>query len=251
MLIQFIPLLLLLESYVIIEYIKLCCATQNLENYDARVVGVVNDVPNKDLLYQTLAHLFTHGLSPYDYNRLSFVLEQLLVLKPDDQKAKRSMAILNALKTYERHSLATKSELEQSWKQLESQYQTKLASGRIKLTVSEEMPSYQQLKAVFIQSKERLPLHPLVTGQPWQVLLPELREETISLLLPLAAPLNITMDDFYMNLVDNMLQQWVSIPHIITVYSIYRITQHLRNFCKTAGKHERTNRLYGISPISC
>ncbi|KAJ1918265.1 hypothetical protein H4219_002737 [Mycoemilia scoparia] len=197
------------ESYTMIEYIKLCCTTPDLNNYQARVAGILSDIPNKEYLYQTLQELIFHAISPYDYSKISFILSQILTLKPADQSVKNMAAALDVLKIYKRNAAPTEAELREAWNTIKEEYREMLISQHMpgKDLKTQDIP-LSQLKIIFSASKERLPFYLLNDSDPWKILLVELNEKTISLLLPLASLLNIAVDDFYMNLVDNILQHW-------------------------------------------
>ncbi|KAJ8308212.1 hypothetical protein KUTeg_013086 [Tegillarca granosa] len=58
-----------------------------------------------------------------------------------------------------------------------------------------------------VASKTRLPFHPFIDGDPWKILTPELRKDTVSLLLPIAELLKIPVDQIYIVSVQNMVRQ--------------------------------------------
>ncbi|KAJ2384623.1 hypothetical protein GGI05_004946, partial [Coemansia sp. RSA 2603] len=69
-------------------------------------------------------------------------------------------------------------------------------------------PSRAELLKEYPLAPTRLPFHSLVNATPWATLLPELCVESVDALLPLAAPLGLSEDDFFINLIDAMLKQW-------------------------------------------
>ncbi|KAJ1883783.1 hypothetical protein LPJ66_010928, partial [Kickxella alabastrina] len=71
--------------------------------------------------------------------------------------------------------------------------------------------AYEQLVAEYPLALKRLPFHSLVGPAPWSMLLPELTIESVDSLLPLAAPLSLNKDDFYINLIHTILKSHKSL----------------------------------------
>ncbi|KAJ1677803.1 hypothetical protein EV182_005405, partial [Spiromyces aspiralis] len=131
-------------SHVALEYIKLCCTIPTVDGYDTRVVSVVDEVPNKELLRETLTHLLHHALHPYDYPRLNFVLGQLLAIDPGDRDTRRSKSILDALRHYTRRHAPGESELERAWRQLQSPFKERVLKARA-IDITDGIPAPGQL----------------------------------------------------------------------------------------------------------
>ena len=65
----------------------------------------------------------------------------------------------------------------------------------------------------FPASLQRLPFHGIME-EPWEVLKPELSEDTIPRLLPLTIPLDMHPDKFHVTVIDNLISQqvWRTFP---------------------------------------
>ncbi|KAJ2492558.1 hypothetical protein IWW37_001313 [Coemansia sp. RSA 2050] len=212
------------ETNVIVEYISLCCSDPAVDGYQARIIGIVDEIANTKLLERIFTDSIVNDISAYDYERLQFVVQRLQDLRPqDDTMIGKYLAVLDILCSYDRKGKPTYDELMQEWSR------TRIARNSIKqrsdnddddthrhelkgVVGGREMaePTYQELAAEFSLASKRLPFHYLVNTSPWATILPELSTETVEALLPLAEPLGLSKDDFYINLIDNMIQQWKS-----------------------------------------
>ncbi|KAJ2726680.1 hypothetical protein GGI07_000403 [Coemansia sp. Benny D115] len=178
------------ETPVILEYISLCCTTPGVSGYQARVLGIADEIANTKLLERVYVDCL-NSISAYDYERLQFVIQRLQDLRPqDDTVTAKYSGVLDILCVYDRAVPPTLDELMAEW-------------ARIK--ADERVLTYQELVAEYPLSLRRLPFHALVNSTPWSTLLPELSADTIEAILPLSAPLDLNEDDFYMNLIDGSL----------------------------------------------
>ncbi|KAL3872886.1 hypothetical protein ACJMK2_036067 [Sinanodonta woodiana] len=63
------------------------------------------------------------------------------------------------------------------------------------------------------ESKTRLPFHPMMDGEPWKVLTPELKKQTVGKCLPIAKLLKLSIDTLYMMTVQNMVGEHAAACH--------------------------------------
>ncbi|KAJ2870062.1 hypothetical protein GGH93_005857 [Coemansia aciculifera] len=210
------------ETFVILEYISLCCSAPAVDGYQARIIGIADEIANTKLLERTFVDSMENAISAYDYERLQFVVQRLQDLRPQDDAIGKYSAVLDVLCSYDRKGKPTHDELVQEWSR------TRIARNAIKQISDDDdddrhhekassngdkdmaEPTYQELAAEFPFASKRLPFHYLVNTSPWLTLLPELSVDTVEALLPLAEPLGLSEDDFYINLIDSMLKQWKS-----------------------------------------
>ncbi|KAJ2358755.1 hypothetical protein GGF43_000606 [Coemansia sp. RSA 2618] len=200
-------------TFVILEYIALCCSAPHVDSYQARILGVADEVANSKLLERTYADALEASISAYDYERLQFVVQRLQELRPQDKAIARHAAVLDILCSYDRKVPPSLDELRAEWSRTRA---TRDAirqiydddDGDALLEDASAAKSYAELVAEYPSATRRLPFHGLIGSAPWSVLLAELSAETVDLLLPLAQPLELSEDDFYMNLIDAVLRQW-------------------------------------------
>ncbi|KAJ1723734.1 hypothetical protein LPJ53_001959 [Coemansia erecta] len=204
------------DSEVVLEYISLCCSAPGVSAYQARVLAAVDEVANSKLLERTYVDCLENAVSAYDYERLLFVVEQLQALRPQDATLGKYQAVLHVLSSHERRAPPPHEELLVEWartagarrqRSLEQQLPPALAGAD-----AEAGPPLDELLKEYPLAPARLPFHSLVNATPWATLLPELSAESVDALLPLAAPLGLSEDDFYINLIDAMLKQWNAAP---------------------------------------
>ncbi|KAJ1904374.1 hypothetical protein LPJ81_002529 [Coemansia sp. IMI 209127] len=198
------------ETFVVLEYILLCCSMDDVDGYQARILGIASEVANTKLLERTYIDALENGISTYDYERLQFVVQRLHELRPQDKVIEKYSAVLDILCSYDRHSQPTREELLVETTRTHSLQDTirQARSGDSSDSESNAAESCQDSLAKYPLARKRLPFHSLVNTSPWATLLAELSVETVELLLPLSGPLELNEDDFYMNLIDSMLKQW-------------------------------------------
>ncbi|KAJ3089821.1 Kinetochore-associated protein 1 [Quaeritorhiza haematococci] len=106
------------DDFVIFEYIRqLLTSDENAHDYRNCIVGVVEDVVNRDKLYNLLLEICRH-LSPYDYERLNFTLSLILHIKPEDEGTKGHLVVLEIISDYKRTKPPTFEELIQAKKSM-------------------------------------------------------------------------------------------------------------------------------------
>ncbi|KAJ2739626.1 hypothetical protein H4R23_000324 [Coemansia sp. Cherry 401B] len=213
------------STFVILEYISLCCSAPHVDSYQARVLGVADEVANPKLLERTYTDALENCISAYDYERLQFVVQRLQELRPQDAILSRHAAVLDILCTYDRKYPPATDELHAEWSRTRAARdanrrictETDDTSAMVAAAAAADtagnpagMPSFLELTAENPLAARRLPFHGLVGSNPWTTLLSELSTETVDMLLPLAPSLEINEDDFYMNLIDSLLRKWRS-----------------------------------------
>ncbi|KAJ2707305.1 hypothetical protein FB645_000816 [Coemansia sp. IMI 203386] len=202
------------ETSVILEYISLCCSAPHVEGYQARVLGVADEIANTKLLERTFVDCLENAISSYDYERLHFVVQRLQDLRPQDAEISKYSAVLDVLSSYDRQSSPTFDELVFEWTRTRAACSRMTSDGDKKASresndkAMDTDPTLSELLAEHPMALKRLPFHLLVNSAPWSTLLPELSSDTIDSLLPLAPALDLNEDDFYMNLIDSMLKKW-------------------------------------------
>ncbi|KAJ3029823.1 UNVERIFIED_CONTAM: Kinetochore-associated protein 1 [Siphonaria sp. JEL0065] len=175
------------DDFVIFEYVRqLLLNSSDNREYKYRVAGVIDDIANKPLLISLLYQVIT-ACSPYDYERISFVYNQILVLDKDDQEARKGIRVLEILSPYTRRNPPNVSEFEgiMDTKQLRNKA---------------EDPTRASFCAIFLGSSSLT-----VIEKGWEVIQPEVHESTLSRLLPLSVPLSIPTDQFYISVVEGFV----------------------------------------------
>ncbi|KAJ2080670.1 hypothetical protein H4R24_002907 [Coemansia sp. RSA 988] len=203
------------EPFVLLEYIALCCSAPHIDGYQARVLAVASDITNPKLLERTFTDCLHNAVSAYDYERLLFVVNQLQTLRPHDAALSRHAALLDALCAYDRAVPPSIDELRRE------SARSRPARDTIRRLCDDESDgpaasngdssaSRAELLAELPHATKRLPFHALAFSSPWPTLLLELSADSVRALLPLAGPLELSEDDFYMNLIDATLKRWAS-----------------------------------------
>ncbi|KAJ2616940.1 hypothetical protein H4S08_000538 [Coemansia sp. RSA 1365] len=203
------------EPFVLLEYVALCCSAPHVDGYQARVLAVSSDVANPKLLERTFSDCLHNAVSAYDYERLLFVVHQLQSLRPHDAALLRHVALLEALCAYDRVVPPTLDELrrESSRTRPARDAIRRLSDNEVEDSTTSDADSSasrSELLAEFPLAAKRLPFHALAFASPWPTLLLELSADSVQALLPLAEPLELSEDDFYMNLIDATLKRWAS-----------------------------------------
>ncbi|KAJ8308208.1 hypothetical protein KUTeg_013082 [Tegillarca granosa] len=146
----------------------------------------IQEIKKTDSLFEKLELLYTQVHS-YDYETLEFLLEEMQKIEANGKREK-GLKLLDYLKVYTRT-------VEPS--EYERKYRIDGDKQKVALML-ENLP---------VASKTRLPFHPFIDGDPWKILTPELRKDTVSLLLPIAELLKIPVDQIYIVSVQNMVRQ--------------------------------------------
>ncbi|ORY44198.1 hypothetical protein BCR33DRAFT_717267 [Rhizoclosmatium globosum] len=173
------------DDFVLFEYVRqLLVDEADNREYKYRVAGVLDDIANKELLAKLLKQVIASS-SPYDYEKIAFVFNQILRLSPDDPEARKGLQVLEVLSNYTRRNPPNVSEFEEL-------KQSRIKSGDI-------------LK-MYPSSATCLPYHLLMrTG--WEVIQHEIHETTISRLIALSHPLTIPSDQFYTAVVEGFIRR--------------------------------------------
>lgn len=175
------------EDMALLKFIEILLIEDvSKDEYKNMIVGVIDEVDNKQKLLDLLKEI-QQRISPYDYERIRFIFELISRFEKEDPIAKKGCLILDILENYERRKQPSQEEMES-------------VSSRtgFKFDYSQE--------TLFSNSDKRLPYHELIL-EPWAVLNEELNEETISLLIPLAVPLKLFSDNFYVLVIRNQLKK--------------------------------------------
>jgi hypothetical protein len=139
-------------------------------------------------------------ISPYAYERIRFVFEIILKTEPEDQVAKKGISILDVLSNFNRNHQPSDDEV------------VSVLTRYPELRNSGEKSRIDFFLKHFPAAGTRLPYHETVMN-PWTILAVELSEQTIFRLVPLALPLGIPSDKFYLVVVNNLLQRLVRFLH--------------------------------------
>ncbi|KAL1915878.1 uncharacterized protein VTP21DRAFT_6266 [Calcarisporiella thermophila] len=184
------------DDFVFLEYIKQLFFS-NCDNYQDLIAGVIDGVVNKGKLLKMLQELCLPRISPYDYERLLFLLKQMLHLDPENSVAKKGTIILDILKNYTRINPPSVEELSEAKKVVDG-----IDTSAYHIDPDKEAKN-------FPGCLRRLPYH-LLIEEPWKVLKPELVESSIPRLVSLTVPLGLEADKFYVSVVDNLMTQMKS-----------------------------------------
>ncbi|KAI9349126.1 rough deal protein C-terminal region-domain-containing protein [Obelidium mucronatum] len=188
------------DDFVIFEYVKqLLLNDSDSQEYKYRVAGIIDDIANKPLMISLLNQVVA-GCSPYDYERVSFVYNQILRLDSEDQDARKGLRVLEILSNYTRRIPPNAAEFEA----------IKGYHGVLSFFVSIlRIFGLLGMHQIYPMSATCLPFHSVIkTG--WKCIQPEIHESTVSRLLPLSVPLNILADDFYGSVVEGFIARLTS-----------------------------------------
>ncbi|KAJ3027579.1 Kinetochore-associated protein 1, partial [Rhizophlyctis rosea] len=187
------------DDFIILEYIRqlLLPSPENRDtiglSYQTRVAGVVDDVVNRAKVLSLIKEQCLPKVSSYDYERIKFILTQMMRLQPEDEVTKRGSVALDILSDYTRAVPPMFTEL------LEAK------RGVSSIAIVSDNENLDELKKIFPKSLQRLPFHRLVQD-PWAVLRPELSSDSITRLLALSVPLKLPPDEFYTVVIENMMR---------------------------------------------
>ncbi|KAI8802925.1 rough deal protein C-terminal region-domain-containing protein [Cladochytrium replicatum] len=184
------------SDFVLITYVKLMLlheSTQASTGVIDFVAGVIDDIENRHKLFSALFDSCLPQISPYDYEKIQFVLLKSCDINPAHEYVKRGCLVIDILQKYSRVTEPTIEEL---------------LDGKQAVSRSTFMPGlYDQtlLLKTFPQSNTRLPFHKLMET-PTEVIKSELNEVTISKLLPLCPLLNLDPDQLLIIVIDNLFK---------------------------------------------
>lgn len=132
-------------------------------------------------------------IDAYDYEKIAFVLTYLNNTFSSDE-SKLGLNLIHELENYRR--VAPPSQYELSFSLLEE----------------EETHN----KHASLLHKDRLPFHPLLYGNAFHILTPELNAETVDMLLPIASLLKLPLTTLYMVTVKNIVTPYLKMRNINT-----------------------------------
>lgn len=167
--------------------------TTSIKDFENNFFYAVSCISNVAKLLVLLQDVLM-SLSKYDYERIAIVLNEIIKLSKDEDEARfgQQLEVLKILAEYKRTASPPK---------YEQVYQAKESSA------VEQVVTQQK------SSQERLPFHPLVYGNPWKIIGPELNDETTPKLLPLCRILKLQQDQVYVTAINNLLSSCLSDQH--------------------------------------
>lgn len=185
------------DDFALLEYIRQCFTKADMTDQEcfSRVAGATTDVTNNLKMAEMLKELM-QSISPYSYERIRFIFEVILKTEPEDQVAKKGIAILDVLSNFTRTLPPHDDEI------------VSVLTRHTNLRNDDGSSRLEFFLKNFPAAATRLPYHEAVMN-PWNVLVTELSEQTIFRLVPLALPLGIPGDKFYLVVVNNLLQTLV------------------------------------------
>ncbi|TPX76095.1 hypothetical protein CcCBS67573_g02645 [Chytriomyces confervae] len=168
------------DDFVIFEYItQLLSSDHDSNGYKYRIAGILDDVDNKPRL-ATLLHEVCAKCSPYKYEKIGFIIDQILRLDPSDAIATKGRKVLDVLFNYASQTMRSKDLHNQS-------------------KDSAKMDETEQ---------HRLPFHSVIRDG-WAAFATHVNETTISWLLPLSSSLGLDPDQFYAAVIEGFVSRLV------------------------------------------
>ncbi|XP_035673081.1 kinetochore-associated protein 1-like [Branchiostoma floridae] len=168
----------------------------------SKVDPIIAQIPVKDILLKRMANLLVTKINFYDYERIRFVLS-VMEMNMEREKTTfvwtidlaKGLELLEFLWHYRRTQDPDQYEL------------------NFKPTADAEDEEQRKLFTEFVTapllSKKRLPFHPLLLGDPWKIIRPELSVETVSALLSITKLLKMPTDQVYVSAIQNMVNSCV------------------------------------------
>ncbi|KAH3859306.1 hypothetical protein DPMN_102024, partial [Dreissena polymorpha] len=154
----------------------------------ARAQGAIAKIKNKDELLFKIKKIYMRT-SAYDYESLRFTLETIKKQAGTDLEdipIDKGLKLLDYLKVYSRVSPP-------------SDYETEFKMG------GDKKEAQIFLSPMPAESQTRLPLHPLLHGDPWKIITPELRKDTLDTWLHTAQLLTLSPDQICLLTLHNMV----------------------------------------------
>ncbi|KAI9359245.1 rough deal protein C-terminal region-domain-containing protein [Zopfochytrium polystomum] len=178
------------SDFVILEYVRqLLLSDTRSADCQPLVASVIDDVVNKESLVALLLKTCLPAVSPYDYERIKLIFQQVQRLKPDDVVPKRGLLIVEILSAFVRTTAPSAEEIKEA-----------------NDDAVDEAKAAENIKSIFVDCAKRLPFHG-VLSDPWVYLGPELNSETLPRLFPLCTPLRLEEDEFYSHVVKVLIQK--------------------------------------------
>ncbi|XP_067682442.1 kinetochore-associated protein 1-like [Haliotis asinina] len=163
------------------------CNLAQRRSRTAKARAAIRVLPESDVLEAELNKLLKR-CNPYDYETIRFLLEELE--QYDSQKAIKGLKLLEYISVYNRRY--PPSEYEQ---QYHGEAEREEFSG-----VLDTLPA---------ASKKCVPFHPLMFGDPWKIITPELEDDSVSMWLPIAKVLKLSEDQIPLMAIQNMVRRHV------------------------------------------
>ncbi|CAG8541754.1 10906_t:CDS:10 [Paraglomus occultum] len=179
------------DDYALFHCVKMLLFSE-VDNYQSRIAGIIDDIVGKDKLSTMLMDHCLTRISPYDYERIHFLLKQVTMLQLNNENAIKSFEIIETLMNYSRNRPPSLEELAEAKKVIKG----------VEVPIGVEEVDVVRQK--FPGCLHRLPFH-LLRSDPWTVLKPELTEESISKLWPLTTLLGIRADKFLGAAIENLI----------------------------------------------
>ncbi|XP_048259831.1 kinetochore-associated protein 1-like [Haliotis rufescens] len=149
--------------------------------------AAIRVLPESDMLEMELNRLLKQ-CNPYDYETIRFLLEE--IQRYDSQQAIKGLELLEYISVYNRRY--PPSEYEQQYR---GEGEREELSG-----VLDTLPA---------ASKKFVPFHPLMFGDPWKIITPELEDDSVSIWLPIAKVLKLQEDQIPLMAIQNMVRRHV------------------------------------------
>ncbi|XP_046578662.1 kinetochore-associated protein 1-like [Haliotis rubra] len=163
------------------------CNLAQRRSRTAKARVAIRVLPESDKLEMELNKLLKQ-CNPYDYETIKFLLEELQ--QYDSQQAIKGLKLLEYISVYNRKY--PPSEYEQ---QYHGEGEREELSG-----VLDTLPA---------ASKKCVPFHPLMFGDPWKIITPELEDDSVSMWLPIAKVLKLSEDQIPLMAIQNMVRRHV------------------------------------------
>ncbi|ESO94163.1 hypothetical protein LOTGIDRAFT_232428 [Lottia gigantea] len=181
-LLMYLETVLTKESYVAED-------DQKLRSRLTAATEIIEAMKEKSTLRKKLKQMLAKT-SIYDYESIEFILQALSKLDTDSQIS-QGLALLPYLKVYKRRGQPSEEELRYGEDRDAEELSTVLGT----------------IPAI---GKTRIPYHPLVDGDAWKIITPELDSDTVSMWLPIVQVLKLKVDDVYLVAVQNMVKKHVA-----------------------------------------
>ncbi|CAH1264282.1 KNTC1 [Branchiostoma lanceolatum] len=168
----------------------------------SKVQPIIEQIHVKEMLLKRMANLLVTKINFYDYERIRFILSVMEVNMEREKIAfvwtidlAKGLELLEFLWHYRRT---------QEPDQYELSFKPCADAGD-----EEERKLFTEFATAPLLSKKRLPFHPLLLGNSWKIIRPELSVETVSALLPVTKLLKMPTDQVYVSAIQNMVNSCV------------------------------------------
>lgn len=181
------------DDFLLFSFIKIQLQ-EHTNGYQSRIIGIYDEIANKEKLGKLLLDLQKH-FSSYDYEIIYFVCSLLTKIDPENAASKKGISMLDVLRNYIRKYPPSVDEMN-------------AVARRMKISTNDFSDKEQQKLYLekFEESQMKLPFFEMIVT-PWKILENELDETTVTKLLPLAIPLGLSSDEFYVVTITKLLRQ--------------------------------------------